>query len=77
MSTRCKLEGDTVQGMVCRAPGPPNCKGVQGLENHDNLNVSVINCTGGAFTPQVLGVKECRQWCAGPRVKECRAWRIT
>ena len=58
-----------MQGVVCRAPGPPNCKGVQGVEN--NLNVSVINCTGGAFTPQVLGVKECRQWCAGPRVKQC------
>ena len=61
-----------MKGVVCRAPGPPNCKGVQGVEN--NLNVSVINCTGGAFTPQVLGVKECRQQ---PRVKQCRSWRIT
>ena len=60
-----------MQGVVCRAPEPPNCKGVQGVEN--NLNVRVINCTRGAFTvaPQVLGVKECRQWCAGPRVKQC------
>ena len=35
-----------------------------------------VNLNEG-LSPQVLGVKECRQWCAGPRVKQCRAWRIT
>ena len=31
----------------------------------------------GPLHRKYLGVQECWQRCAGPRVKECRAWRIT